>query len=157
MKLSYLFLSISLALIASSCGTTKQSAETKYDAQLAQKLGADELGMKMYVLVILKTGDTKIEDKALRDSLFRGHFANINKLADEGKLVVAGPLEENENQYRGIFILDVKTFAEAGLLLQNDPTVSQGIFKPEMYEWYGSAALPVYMQMHKKIQKKQVK
>lgn len=157
MKLSYLFLSISLALIASSCGTTKQSAETKYDAQLAQKLGADELGMKMYVLVILKTGDTKIEDKALRDSLFRGHFANINKLADEGKLVVAGPLEKNENQYRGIFILDVKTFAEAGLLLQNDPTVSQGIFKPEMYEWYGSAALPVYMQMHKKIQKKQVK
>lgn len=157
MKLSYLFLSISLALIVSSCGTTKQSAETKYDAQLAQKLGADELGMKMYVLVILKTGDTKIEDKALRDSLFRGHFANINKLADEGKLVVAGPLEKNENQYRGIFILDVKTFAEAGLLLQNDPTVSQGIFKPEMYEWYGSAALPVYMQMHKKIQKKQVK
>lgn len=157
MKLSYLFLSISLALIASSCGTTKQSAETKYDAQLAQKLGADELGMKMYVLVILKTGDAKIEDKALRDSLFRGHFANINKLADEGKLVVAGPLEKNENQYRGIFILDVKTFAEAGLLLQNDPTVSQGIFKPEMYEWYGSAALPVYMQMHKKIQKKQVK
>ena len=153
MKLSYLFLSISLALIASSCGTTKQSAETKYDAQLAQKLGADELGMKMYVLVILKTGDTKIEDKALRDSLFRGHFANINKLADEGKLVVAGPLEKNENQYRGIFILDVKTFAEAGLLLQNDPTVSQGIFKPEMYEWYGSAALPVYMQTHKKIQK----
>lgn len=157
MKLSYLFLSISLALIASSCGTTKQSAETKYDAQLAQKLGADELGMKMYVLVILKTGDAKIEDKAVRDSLFRGHFANINKLADEGKLVVAGPLEKNENQYRGIFILDVKTFAEAGLLLQNDPTVSQGIFKPEMYEWYGSAALPVYMQMHKKIQKKQVK
>lgn len=157
MKLSYLFLSISLALIASSCGTTKQSAETKYDAQLAQKLGADELGMKMYVLVILKTGDAKIEDKALRDSLFRGHFANINKLADEGKLVVAGPLEKNENQYRGIFILDVKTFAEAGLLLQNDPTVSQGIFKPEMYEWYGSAALPVYMQMHKKIQEKQVK
>ena len=137
----------------SSCGTTKQSAETKYNAQLAQKLGADELGMKMYVLVILKTGDTKIEEKALRDSLFRGHFANINKLADEGKLVVAGPLEKNENQYRGIFILDVKTFAEAGLLLQNDPTVSQGIFKPEMYEWYGSAALPVYMQTHKKIQK----
>lgn len=153
MKLSYLFLSISLALIVSSCGTTKQSAETKYNAQLAQKLGADELGMKMYVLVILKTGDTKIEEKALRDSLFRGHFANINKLADEGKLVVAGPLEKNENQYRGIFILDVKTFAEAGLLLQNDPTVSQGIFKPEMYEWYGSAALPVYMQTHKKIQK----
>lgn len=153
MKLSYLFLSISLALIVSSCGTTKQSAETKYNAQLAQKLGADELGMKMYVLVILKTGDAKIEDKALRDSLFRGHFANINKLADEGKLVVAGPLEKNENQYRGIFILDVKTFAEAGLLLQNDPTVSQGIFKPEMYEWYGSAALPVYMQTHKKIQK----
>lgn len=153
MKLSYLFLSISLALIVSSCGTTKQSAETKYNAQLAQKLGADELGMKMYVLVILKTGDTKIEDKALRDNLFRGHFANINKLADEGKLVVAGPLEKNENQYRGIFILDVKTFAEAGLLLQNDPTVSQGIFKPEMYEWYGSAALPAYMQTHKKIQK----
>ena len=156
MKLSYTFLSIALALIMSSCGTTKQLAKTKYDARLAQKLGADELGMKMYVLVILKTGDAKIEDKAVRDSLFRGHFANINKLANEGKLVVAGPLEKNENQYRGIFILDVKTFAEANLLLQNDPTISQGIFKAEMYEWYGSAALPVYMQTHKKIEKTKI-
>lgn len=157
MKTYYLFSFIVFTLIISSCSIINKSTVNTYDAKLAEKLGADELGMKSYVLVILKTGNSKIENKAVRDSLFRGHFANIHKLADEGKMVVAGPLGTNDNQYRGIFILDVKTFKEANALLQNDPTISQGIFKAELYAWYGSAALPIYMETHKKIEKTEVK
>jgi len=131
-----------------------QTNNPNYDPVLAKSLNADDLGMKMYVLVILKTGDAKITDKATRDSLFKGHFANINRLVALKKMVVAGPLEKNENEYRGIFILDVPTVEEARLLLQNDPTVKENIFKTEYYQWYGSAALPQYLNAADKIWKK---
>jgi uncharacterized protein YciI len=127
---------------------------SQYDSSLARKLGADEIGMKMYVLVILKTGSAQITDTAIRAELFRGHFANINKLASEGKMLTAGPLEENAQQYRGIFLFNVKDMNEAKELLKGDPTVVNHIFEPLFFELYGSAALQEIPGIHRKIQKK---
>ncbi|WP_143057603.1 YciI family protein [Cyclobacterium xiamenense] len=39
--------------------------------------------------------------------VFLGHMANVRRLVAEGKLLIAGPLGENVNRYRGIFIFDV--------------------------------------------------
>jgi uncharacterized protein YciI len=128
-----------------------------YDAELAKKLGADDMGMKSYIFVILKTGPNKITNKDTLNTLFAGHFANINNLAREGKLIVAGPMGNNDKSYRGIFILNVKTFEEANALLENDPTIKQKFFDVELYEWYGSAALSVYLETHSKIEKRQPK
>jgi uncharacterized protein YciI len=125
-----------------------------YDSVLAKKLGADDYGMKSYVFVILKTGPNKMEAGSERDKLFKGHMDNINRLADEGKLVVAGPMGVNEKSYRGIFILNVKTIDEAKELLKADPTVSEKIFDVEYYGWYGSAAISEYLKVAKKIEKK---
>ncbi len=150
MKAIILFITL-LFISVSSVGQTKNLS---YDEKLAKELHADDLGMKMYVLVILKTGRNKVTDKAVRDSLFRGHFANINRLVALKKIVVAGPLEKNDQTYRGIFILDVSTFEEAKKLLADDPTIQQKIFEAELYEWYGSAALPEYLKIADKIWKK---
>ncbi len=126
----------------------------KYDKALAEKLGADEYGMKQYVFVILKTGPNKVEDKAKLNTLFRGHMENINRLAKEGKLTVAGPFMKNDKGYRGIFIFNVKTIAEAEALLDTDPAVKEKLLEAEMYEWYGSAALGEYLDEHEKIEQK---
>jgi len=126
----------------------------KYDARLAKKLGADEYGMKSYMLVILKTGTNTTADKQTLDSLFRGHMNNIQRLSDQGKLIVAGSIRKNANNYRGIFILDVKTKEDAQRLLRDDPTISEKVLVAEYYDWYGSAALPTYMRSHAKIEKK---
>lgn len=131
-----------------------QSANPKYDQLLADSLGADEYGMRMYVLVMLKTGPVKIENKSTLDSLFAGHMKNIRKLVDEGKLIVAGPLKANEKQYRGIFILNVKTIEEAKTLLDTDPAIKSKLLDHELYNWYGSAALPVYLPLSEKVNKK---
>lgn len=130
------------------------NAQAKYDKELAESLGADEYGMKQYVLAILKTGPAKIEDKKVTDSLFRGHMDNINRLVKEKKLIVAGPLGKNELTYRGIFIFDVKTVEEAKALVGTDPTVIAGVFAVEYLPWYGSAALPVYLETSEKISAK---
>lgn len=158
MKNSMLIL---VLLILSSCAVknTPQSnlappAESGFDHKLADSLGADERGMKNYMLVILKTGprDTEITDKTQRSNLFKGHFANMEVMEKEGKLIMAGPFAtKNELGYRGLFLLDVKTEAEAVQLIGEDPTVKNGIFSYEILPWYGSAAIPVHLKYHKKI------
>lgn len=131
-----------------------QKTNPNYDEALATKLNADELGMKMYVLAILKTGTNNVTDKVKRDSLFAGHFANINRLVALKKMIVAGPLEKNDKTYRGIFILNVNNISEAQRLLEADPTIKQHVFDVEYFEWYGSAALPEYLLTADKIWKK---
>lgn len=132
-----------------------QPASPQYDSVLAKKLSADSDGMRKYMLVILKTGpkDKLITDKKVRDSLFRGHMANINKLAAEQKLSVAGPFEKNDKSYRGIFILNVATIEEARALVDVDPTIRAGIFVYDAIPWYGSAALQETNDIHKRIEK----
>ena len=129
-----------------------QSSNPHYNKTLADSLGGDEYGMKMYVLVILKTGTATL-DKKVTDSLFGGHMANIGRLATEGKLVVAGPLKKNEKNYRGIFIFNVKTLDEAKELLVTDPAVKAKVLDAELFQWYGSAALPMYLPYHSKVEK----
>ena len=130
------------------------TASEKFDAELATKLGADERGMKKYVLCILKTGpkDAEVQGDA-RKEIFAGHFANINRLADEGKLAVAGPFGKNEKTWRGLYIFNVATVEEAEKLVVLDPAVKAGVFVAEMTPWYGTAALMVVNETHKKIEK----
>jgi uncharacterized protein YciI len=125
----------------------------KYDKVLAQKLGADDYGMKSYVLVILKTGTNQTTDKDFINRSFRGHMDNINLLVEKGKLIVAGPLGKNDQTYRGIFILNVTTFDEAKSLLQNDTAIKEGLLDFDLFKWYGSAALPDYLESSDKIWK----
>lgn len=146
---------ITTLLISASLLAAAQEKRPEYDSTLARKLGADERGMKTYILVILKTGPAIIEDKELRDSLFTGHFSNMDKLAEEGKLVAAGPFDDNESQYRGLFLFDVRTMDEARQLVKGDPTITSGIFKTEFYQWYGPAAVSMLNEIQKKIQKRQ--
>ena len=130
------------------------SAASAYDAELAKKLGADDMGMKQYVLVILKTGpnDATVKGKE-REDIFAGHFANIGRLADEGKLAVAGPFGKNDKSFRGLYIFNVTTVEEAQKLTQMDPAVKAGILVADMTPWYGSAALMATNEIHKKITK----
>ncbi len=123
-----------------------------YDAALAAKLGADERGMKMYVMCFLKTGPLKVDDPKKRSELMAGHFGMINRLAGEGKLVLAGPFSEG-GEFRGIYVFDVKTIEEAQKLTETDPSIKEGYFKVEFIKWYGSAALMEVNGTHKKLSK----
>ena len=66
---------LTITAIAANLVLSAQSNNPKYDSTLAKSLGGDDYGMKMYVLVMLKTGPAKFEKKNT-DSLFQGHMAN---------------------------------------------------------------------------------
>lgn len=130
-----------------------QKPNPNYDRALAERLGGNDNGMKTYVLAILTTGSNTTPSKAESDSLFKGHMANITRLAADGKLIVAGPLKKNDKAYRGIFIFDLITVEEASALVATDPAVKAKVFDVELFQWFGSAALPEYLEAHKKITK----
>lgn len=134
--------------------TDSLNSNPNYDEALAEKLGADDYGMKSYFFVVLKTGTNTTAVKELIGESFRGHMDNINRLVEEGKLIVAGPLAKNENKYRGIFIFDnVETPAEAEEILQTDPAIKNKLLDYDLFTWYGSAALPEYLPFSDKVWK----
>lgn len=141
-----------LSAFASAQSDPGRSVSSNYDAALAAKLGADERGMKMYVMCFLKTGPLKVDDQAKRDELMKGHFAMINRLAAERKLVVAGPFSQG-GELRGLYLFDVATIEEAQKLTETDPSIKEGYFEVEFVKWYGSAALMQVNDIHKKIAK----
>ena len=122
-----------------------QNTNPHYDASLSEKLQADDYGMKSYILVILKSGPFQTQDTEFVSECFQSHIKNIELLVDEKKMIVAGPIFKNEKNYRGIFILDVKTIEEANELLQKDLAIKEKLLEPEFFVWYGSAALPSYL------------
>ena len=129
-----------LILLNGALNSIAQTKSDIYDKALADSLGADEYGMKQYTFVILKTGTNTTESKESTDSLFRGHMNNIGRLA------------KNEKAYRGLFILNVKTMEEAKNLLSTDPAINAHLLESELFTWYGSAALPMYLDYHSKIE-----
>ncbi len=73
-----------------------------------------------YVFVFLNTKPDKKElPKEEVDKLMEGHLANITRLANEGKLLVAGPF----NNGGGIFIFNSTSIAEVTEWLGTDPGI----------------------------------
>lgn len=123
-----------------------------HDAELAKRLGADERGMRRYVLVILKTGPTRVADGEARKAMFAGHFANMERLANEGRLALAGPFADDPAGWRGLFVLAVESVDEAQRLTGTDPVIQQGEMVAEYHPWYGSAALMLVPETHRRLE-----
>ncbi|MEO8310444.1 MAG: YciI family protein [Caldimonas sp.] len=153
-KLSSLAACAALLFVSSSLRAqgASEPAMAPYEPELARSLGADDNGMKRYVLVILKTGPNKVPAGPERDEMFQGHFANINRLSGEGKLALAGPFDGVDG-WRGLFIFAVSDIAEAQKLVATDPVIAKGEMVAEYHAYYGSAALMLVRDAHQRIAK----
>lgn len=146
---------IFILLVTISLTRSDAQQNPDYNKALADSLGADSYGMKMYYFVLLTTGSASVADKDKVSKAFEGHMKNINHMLEAGKLVVAGPFGKNEVNFRGLFILNAKDVEEAELLLSGDPAIREGYLKSEIIPWYGSAALPMYLPYARVISKEQ--
>lgn len=134
-----------LLLVHLSVPLMAQDSPKQYNKALADSLGADQYGMKMYQFVILTTGPSLIANKDSVSLIFKGHMENITRLVKEGHLIVAGPFGKNDKKYRGLFIFRTKDQLTTKQLLDTDPAIKTGLLAYELYDWYGSAALPMYL------------
>jgi len=88
-----------------------------------------------YVFGILVRGPKwTAEETEETKKIQAGHMANIGRLSDEGKLVLAGPFEGG-GERRGVFIFKVPTLEEAQRLTDTDPAVAAGRLKIQLHKW----------------------
>lgn len=144
-----------IGIAACAASPSKPSSPTGYDPELARRLGADEYGMAKYVMAFLKPGPKRDQPKDEADRLLKAHLANIERLAADGKLVVAGPFLD-DGPFAGIYVFRVATVEEARALTATDPAIQAGRFEMELHPWYGSAALQEINALHKRVQQKSV-
>ena len=102
-SLTTLLIMLPAMLMQFACSNGKRSADTeslpgaeaipelKYDSVRAAEYGAEEYGMKKYVMAFLKRGPDRSQDSATAARLQNAHLQNIRRMAEEGKLVLAGP------------------------------------------------------------------
>jgi len=158
------WLIIALSIIILSCTSnnrqTKEvqtikssSNKVEFDSLAAKNYGADEYGMKKYVIAFLKKGPNRDLDSARANELQMAHMKNIERMADEGKLVLAGPFFGG-GALRGIYIFNVESIEEAQKLTNSDPAIQAGILVMELKEWYGTAALMAVNDIHETISKR---
>ena len=138
-----------LMAAAMAAGVSAEEA-AGYDPALAAELGADEYGMRRYVMAFLKAGPDRSHDKETAAALQRAHLDHIRHMAEAGKLVVAGPFLD-QGELRGIFIFAVDSLEEAEALTAADPAVQAGRLAMELRPWYGSAALLKLGEFHHRI------
>lgn len=162
MKRILIFLYISILFISCIPQSEKkdnsfQAAEDSVDLKddHFSKYQADEYGMKKYVLAFLKRGPNQNQDSATVSRIQRDHLNNIQKMADEGKLVLAGPFLD-DTDIRGIYIFNVETIEEAEALTNSDPAIKSGRLVMELHPWYGSAALLEVNDIHNQIAGKKI-
>ena len=127
------------------------AAPPVFDPALAARTGADEHGMRPYVLVVLKTGPKRMPDGAAREAMFAGHFANMERLSEQGKLVLAGPFLKDPAGWRGLFVFAVDDIEEARALAESDPVIVSGEMVAEYHPWYASAANMLLPDLHKQL------
>lgn len=85
-----------------------------------------------YTFVFLNTRTDKAElPKEELDELMRGHLANIQRLAGEGKLLVAGPFEGGG----GIFIFNSPSSDTVKQWLSTDPGIQANRWRLELFPY----------------------
>jgi len=125
--------------IAMACSYDHQKTEVsttppeKYDLSKDTSVFLGE--MKRYWLVLLKKGPNRNQDSISEEKIQAAHMANINRLAKEGKLIMAGPIGI-EDDLRGIFLMNCADSAEVENFVRTDSAVITGRLIMKYYPWW---------------------
>ena len=137
MKILFFFLFISSIVIA--CSNEQKSPEVsitnpeKFDITKDTTVTVGE--MKRYWLVLLQKGPNRNQDSISAEKIQAAHMANINRLAKEGKLVMAGPIGV-EDDLRGIFLMNCADSTEVEDFVKTDSAVITGRLIMKYYPWW---------------------
>jgi uncharacterized protein YciI len=136
MKILSLVLGIAFAV--ASCNNQQSTSISevkpveKYD--LAKDTSVYSGEMKRFWLVHLLKGPNRNQDSASRVKIQAAHIANIVRLAKEGKIIMAGPIDVDELQ--GIFLMNCKDSTEVESFVNTDTAVITGRLIMKYYPWW---------------------
>jgi len=128
-----------IGFIAFACRNDHQKSKVsttppeKYDLDKDTSVYSGE--MKRYWLVLLQKGPNRNQDSITAGKIQAAHMANINRLAKEGKLIMAGPIGSEDN-LRGIFLMNCADSAEVENFVRTDSAVITGRLIMKYYPWW---------------------
>jgi uncharacterized protein len=104
---------------------------------------APKFEMSSYVVGFLRKGPKwSADDTPERRRIQDGHMAHIRAMGESGKLIVAGPFED-DGDLRGMFIFGVRDLEEARALAERDPAVQSGRLVLEFHPWFAAKGLSI--------------
>ena len=117
-------------IVLNSSFAQDESPEPKYE-------------MTTYYMAFLKKGpkwspEVTEETKKVQAA----HLRNIEKLVEEGKMILAGPFLD-EWEVRGIFVYKVDSMEEAIALTEQDPAVIAGRLSLEVHPRYSAKGITI--------------
>jgi uncharacterized protein YciI len=122
---------IAIALLLASTGA------------VAADVGPGGYEMTTYYVAFLYRGAKWMpEETPETKKLQTAHLANIQRMAESGKLVLAGPFTD-DGELRGIFVLQGVSREEAERLCASDPAVRAGRLRIELHPWYAAKGIRV--------------
>lgn len=92
---------------------------------------------KHYMVLLLSNPDKEQLDSTQVAEIQRAHLDNINKLAEMGKIAIAGPMGDDGN-LRGIFVMDCESLEEAKDLCETDPAIKKKRLLYEVHPWWAA-------------------
>lgn len=126
-----------LAIVLCACTHHEQkkaiTESAKYDLESDTTVHTKE--MKRFWLVELKKGPNRNQDSVSRAKIQAAHIANIERLAQEGKIIMAGPIGV-EDDLQGIFLMNCKDSTEVESFVKKDTAVMTGRLIMKYYPWW---------------------
>jgi len=130
MKNLILVVTFIVAIVAASSNKTSSANSVKSITD-----STPTYQMKQYWLVLLRKGQNRNHSKEDGEKIQAAHMANINRLHQQGKIVMAGPAG-NEQDIRGIFVMDGKDSTEIASYVATDSAVITGRLRFEILPWW---------------------
>lgn len=96
--------------------------------------GNKEDNLKPYYMVLLKKGPNRDQDSVTAARIQKEHLENINRMAESGKLNIAGPFLD-DGELRGVFVFDSNSEEEVRRMVEADPAVRAGRLSYEIHPW----------------------
>ena len=102
-----------------------------------------EYEMTTYYVGFLYRGESWTPEETPEiEQLQRDHLANIERLAETGKLLLAGPFTA-DTDLRGMFVFAVDSMEEARALCDSDPMVQAGRLRVDLRPWYSAKGIHI--------------
>jgi uncharacterized protein YciI len=105
-----------------------------WSEEVMKKTTTPEKMTTAYLAFLTRGAKWTPEKTPQTEEIQKGHMANINRLAETKKLVVAGPFGDN-GTLRGIFVFKVGSLEEAKALAETDPAVRAGRLALDIHPW----------------------
>lgn len=131
-----LFVFILFSFFVVNINSAKSQTNVNLKDTLKVNKSIDMSKMKVFYLVLLKSGPNRTQDSTKAAEIQKGHMDNIIKLSNEGKIVMAGPIAKKDVSLRGIFVFNAKDEAEVEQLVKTDPAIIAGRLVYEIYPWF---------------------